>query len=460
MLSTPDPIALELNFIPQGEGAIIRWEAAVLGVRLSRLGAPIPPEDVALVLRALDMLQDPDYPLARTAHQERQFTLSSDERARLADLKLISSHGHVVNDAPRRLGRRLFAALTEDVAGRVALDAVRDHALATGAPLHITLGFPPEAARLAALPWELLWDAGPAPLLLGRGMQGSLTRRLDLAQALPPPRRGSGPLRILAISPMAGIGPELRQVERAARQEALAPLLHKGLALVHELEPANREALADAVSLHGPFDIIHFYGHGRLRGPEGELLLDTPRGGDWFSAGAMASLVGGVGLVALFACQGASINVGAGEALLGGVAQTLVAAGAPAVLGMQLAVRASAAARAAACIYHALATGESLQHGVALARRALFVSERDTTSWFVPTLYLRERSGGPYCLRPTLPPSTPNAAAQAQRSQQSVIARGGTIRALRIQGQPGSTQRVYASAGGRIADVVMKQGVN
>lgn len=457
MFASPDPIALELNFIPQGEGAIIRWEAAVLGVRLSRLVAPIPPGDLALVLRALDMLQDPSYPLARTAHQERQFALSSAERACLADLKLISPHGHVVSDAPRRIGRRLFAALTEDVAGRVALDAVRDHALATGAALHITLGFPPEAARLAALPWELLWDAGPAPLLLGRGMQGSLTRRLDLAQALPPPRRGSGPLRILAISPMAGIGPELRQVERAARQEALAPLVQKGLALVHELEPADRDGLVDALTAHGPPDIIHFYGHGRLRGHEGELLLDTPRGGDWFSAGAMASLVGGVGLVALFACQGASINVGAGEALLGGVAQSLIAAGAPAVLGMQLAVRASAAARAAASIYHALATGESVQQGVALARRALFVSERDTSSWFVPALYLRERSGGPYCLRPALPSATHSNSNTAARAHQSVIARGGTIRALRIQGQAGSSQRVYASAGGRIANVVMEQ---
>jgi hypothetical protein len=455
MQHSPDPITLVLTFAPRGEGAIIRWEADILGVRLSRMAAPLPVADLALVLRALDMLQDPDYPLARTTQQARQFALSEDEHARLAALDLLAT-GQVAVDAPRRLGRRLYAALTADREGRAALAAVRDHALATGAPLQLTFGFPPGATYLAALPWELLWDEGAAPLLLGRGLAGSLSRRLDLAQALPPPRQARGPLRILAVSPMAAIGPELRQVERAARQEALAPLISAGLAVVEELEPADRAALVQALASGEPPDIIHFYGHGRLRGREGELLLDEARGGDWFAAGALASLVSGVGLVTLFACQGTSINPGPGEPLLGGVAQTLVAAGVPAVLGMQLAVRAGAATRAAASIYGALAAGASLQQGVAMARRALFVTERDGASWFVPALYLRERSGGAYRLRPAPVAAQPLGAVPPAGARQSVIARGGLIRALRIQGRPGSTQRVYASAGGSISDVTMK----
>lgn len=456
MQHTPEPVALSLTFSPRGEGAIIRWEADILGVRLSRMAAPLPAGDLALVLRALDALQDPAYPLARTVYQARQFALGEDEPARLAALDLLGDQGHVAADAPRRLGRRLYAALTADAEGRAALTAARDHAVALGAPLHLTLGFPPSAARLAALPWELLWDDGLAPLLLGRGLPGSLTRRLDLAQALPPPRQASGPLRILAISPMAGIGPELRQVERAARQEALAPLVAAGLAVVEEIEPADRNALAQAIAAGGPPDIIHFYGHGRLRGREGELLLDEARGGGWLPSGAMASLVGGVGLVALFACQGASINSGPGEPLVGGVAQALVAAGAPAVLGMQLAVRATAAAQAAASIYGALAAGASLQEGVAQARRVLFAAERDAASWFVPALYLRERASGPYRLRPA--PAAPSDAevAPPPGARQSVIARGGLIRTLRIQGRAGSNQRVHASAGGRISDVTIR----
>ncbi len=450
-----EPVLLRITFTPRGEGATLRWEADLLGVRLSRLVHPFPLADLPLILRALDVLQDPAYPVARTAAQTRHFSFDEGERARLAALNLLDDLGHVVGDAPRRLGQSLYAALTTDPDGRTALESTYDHAVALGVPLHLELGFPADAARLAALPWELLWDDGAAPLLFSRGLPGSLTRRLDLARALPPTRRVQGPLRILAISPTAGIGPELRQIERAARQEALAPLINAGLAMVEEIEPADRQALARAITAGSPPDIIHFYGHGRLRGREGELLLDEPRGGGWLSSGAMASLVGGVGLVALFACQGASVGVGSGEPLLGGVAQALVAAGAPAVLGMQLAVRAHAATRAAATIYAALAAGESLQHGVAQARRALFIAERDGASWFVPALYVRERTGQPYHLRPvaanaqtgaTLPPG----------ARQSVIARGGTIRSLRIQGRTGSNQRVFATAGGTISDVTIR----
>jgi hypothetical protein len=41
-------------------------------------------------------------------------------------------------------------------------------------------------------------------------------------------------------------------------------------------------------------------------------------------------------------------------------------------------------------------------------------------------------------------------------ARQSVIARGGTIRTLRIQGRAGSNQRVFATAGGTISDVTIR----
>jgi hypothetical protein len=422
----------------------------VIGARTSLLAPPVPAGDVALVLRALDVLQDPGYPFARTVEQAAHFAFDAGERERLAALNLLGEAGRVAVDAPRRLGRRLFAALTDDPSARQALATVRDHAAVLGRPVSLTLAFPPGADRLAALPWELLWDEGTTPLLLARGIAGGIVRSLDLAQALPPRRLRKGPLRILAVSPTAGISPELRQVERAARQAALAPLIARGGATVEELATATRAALARAIEADGPPDIVHFYGHGRLRGGEGELLLDDPGGAGWVSAGALAALLGGVGLVTLYACQGASVGSGPGEPLLGGVAQSLTAAGVAAVLGMQLAVRATAATRAAAAVYGALAAGQSLQSGVAIARRALFVEERDGTSWFVPTLYLRGRDAAPFVLRP---PAAPSAAAGAR---QTVLAHGGgNIRALRIQGRAGSQQRVIAARGGSISGVVI-----
>ncbi len=443
------PVTLRLSFVPRGGGAILLWQADVLGTRLSRLSLPLPAADLDLVIRALDVLQDPAYPYPRTADQARNFSFTANEQARLTALELWHPSERLAPDMPRRLGQRLYHALTADPPGRTALATLRDHAVAVARPLKLDLCFPPGTARLAALPWELLWDEEVAPLLLGRGLLGSLARRLDLPQALPPTRCGLGPLRILVIAPLAGISAELRQIERAARTAALAPLVERGLAIVRELEPASRTDLMHALEAEGPPDIVHFYGHGRLNNGLGELLLDDPLGAGWISAGALAASLSGVGLVTLFACHGA-----AGAAVpLGGVAQALIAAGVPAVLGMQLAVRATAASRAAAALYAGLAAGTTVEEGVARARRALFAEEQDGASWFVPALYLRHREDGPFCLRPPSGPPGPPPGAQ----QQVIATAGGTIRALRIQGRPGSHQRVLATSGGSISNVVIQE---
>lgn len=453
MIASPEPVSLRLVFALHPEGATVRWEAEVIGVRTSRLRSPVPDDVLALVLRALDVLQDPAYPQAWNADQARHFSFTAAEQSRLAALDLWSDAERVPADAPRRVGRRLFHALTADSVAAQALATVRDHAMALGRPLALELCFPPTATALAALPWELLWDEGPLPLLLGAGVIGGIARRLDLPQALPPTRRASGPLRILAISPQAGIAAELRQVERAARLEAWQPLVAAGRALITEVEPASRVALVQALGVGSPPDVIHFYGHGRYLAGEGALLLDDGPGSAWTPASTLAALFGGVSLVVLQACQGATL--GPGEPLLAGVAQALCAAGVPAVLGMQFTVRAYAATRAAAVLYQALAAGRSLQDALALARRALFVEERDRASWFVPALYLRDRASGAFYLRPPVAATRPGAAAPPA-ARQTVLARGGVIRALRIQGRAGSAQRVVALDGGRISDVTIE----
>lgn len=441
----------QLIFLPRRDGVTVRWEASVLGARASRLAPPFPRDDLALVLRALDALQDPAYPIAWNEEQEQRFAFSAAERARLAALGLWDEE-RVSADAPRRVGRRLFRALTADPGGARALATLRDHAAALGQPLRLELCFPPEATDLAALPWELLWDEGPLPLALAHDGASSIARRLDLPRALPPPRQSSGPLRILAISPRAGISAEVRQVERAARLDAWQPLLDAGRATVIEVEPASRAAVVQALGAGPPPDIVHFYGHGRYLDGEGALLLDDGPGAAWTPAATLAALFGGVSLVVLHACQGAML--GASAPLVAGVAQALCANGVPAVLGMQLSVRAGAAGRAGALLYQALAAGRSLQDAVALARRALFVEERDRVSWFVPALYLRDRDGGPFYLRP--PAADPAGEAPPFAARQMVVARGGQIRALRIQGRAGSAQRVVALDGGHISGVSME----
>lgn len=67
---------------------------------------------------------------------------------------------------------------------------------------------------------------------------------------------------------------------------------------------------------------------------------------------------------------------------------------------MQFTIRADAATRMASIVYAGLAQGRSVQEALVAARIALYVGETDQVSWFVPALYVRNRTLGPMYLRP------------------------------------------------------------
>ncbi len=371
---------LTLRFTPTTDGADVRWEAAIIGTVQSNLVTPYPGADLPLVITALDAAQHPGHPAQGPA-------FSPAERERLAALGLWQGD-QVVPAIHQRVGQALYGALTADPAGAQALSTIRNSATSAARPLDIILRFAPAALSLAALPWELLWDA-QQPLLLSRGKPAACVRYLDLDQALPPPRTAGRPLRILAIGPHAGIPDAICQEERAARHAAFAALVAAGTLVVEELHPATLTALVDHIHQGPPPDILHFYGHGRYQDDTGALLFDTPGGGQtWVDATRLAALLGEVRLVVLHACQSAMI----GEAgLLTGIAPALSAAGVPAVIAMQLTVRVAAATRFAGVVYRELAREASVQRAVSLARQALYVEEDDGASWYVPTLTLRTR---------------------------------------------------------------------
>jgi hypothetical protein len=399
MSGNETPIVLRMYFSSYQRGAYIRWESEVLGQVTSRIPMPFAAEDLPLVLRALDALQDPSYPTAWNSAQETLFSFSEDEQHRLAGLALWDEAAdRLPRDLPRRVGSRLYDALAFKGDGAQALSIVRHHAVAVGSPLLMICYFRAADAALAALPWELLWADDTTPLLLERRLNAAVERRIDVAGALPPPPQGNGPLRILAVAPRAGIPAELRQSERQARLAAWQPLLQRGLAAMRELGPATPAELERIVREWSP-DVVHYYGHGRYEDGAGALLLDGDRGGEvWTSTDALAATLGGVSMVFLHACQGAM--TAPYGALLSGIAPALSAAGVPVVLGMQFTVRADAATRVATIVYAGLAQGRSVQESLAAARRALFVAETDRVSWFVPTLYVRSRTTGALSLRP------------------------------------------------------------
>ncbi len=467
MTNVDEPLNLTITFSPTIGEATVRWEAEILGVRTSRFTSPYQGIDLALVMHALDVLQDPHYPRAWTEEQQRHFHFDSEAQSRLARLGLWSDNGHVVADAPRRIGRALYQAFIADAAGAQALGTVRDHATASNRPVALMLRFPPDGVELAGLPWELLWDDGPAPLLLSQARSAACTRHLDLPQALPPPRDTPGPLRIVAIAPHARIPAALRQVERVARLNAWKPLLDKGLAVMEEISPATRLDLFRMLQGSTPPDIVHFYGHGCYTDGHGALLLDRPDGGQvWTGTSTLATLFGGARMVVLHACQGAMVSTNNsddpthGSALLTGVAPALSAAGVPIVMGMQFSIRTEAATRTSAAIYRALAQGQSVQQAVGQARHLLYIAEDDHASWYVPVIYIRSYDTGPVYLtrRPTtLHPGRPAMLTLERGATQVITARGqGQVQAVRMHGSSGAQQQISANQGGCVSETSMR----
>jgi hypothetical protein len=399
-MTDTSPIYLTLTFASHTERITVAWEADVLGTHTSRFNPPYSSTELPLVVRALDVLQFPNYPTPYNEEQRQLFHFSEEEQNCLADLKLWDTAMRVRADAPQHVGRTIYHALITDPTGAQALASVRNHATATNHPMVLHLRFPSDGVELAALPWELLWDEGPVPLLLSRGRLAACTRHLNLAQALPPTRPLQTPLHILAIAPQAHIPPSIRQEERTARLNAWQPLIESNQVSMEEVSPATRQAVVDAIQRRPP-DIIHYYGHGRYINGEGALLFDAPGGGtSWISAFRLMPLLGTARMIVLHACRGAMVGV---NDLLTGIAPSLSAAGVPLVIAMQQTIRIDAATRASGIIYCAIVEGSSVQDAVSLARQALFVEEDDQLSWYVPTLYIRSRETAPVYLTCTTP---------------------------------------------------------
>jgi hypothetical protein len=297
----PENVSLILRITPQGASAQITWEADVLGRRTSTFHSPYDSATLPLVIKALDAAQWPDHPFEGPRFSQE-------------DQDLLTGYGlwtinRVVVDIHQRVGRALYNALVADLEGAIALRTVRDHATAQGLTLSYLLRFPPDAVSLAILPWELLWDEHNA-LLLSRSKLASCVRYLDLDQALPPPRSPGSKLRLLAITPNAGVDEDVRAEERAARTTAWAELIHAGMLTMEELSPATPAGLVDRIQAGPPIDIVHFYGHGRYKNGQGELLFDAPDGTTLLNANRLAALLGDVRLIVIHACQSSMVSDG------------------------------------------------------------------------------------------------------------------------------------------------------
>jgi hypothetical protein len=273
----------------------------------------------------------------------------------------------------RQLGERLYAFLDGEERWLSDLD---QHP--AGAVLRIS-----GRQRLRQLPWELLATQGgflavgeTAPVLPVRAASAIATLGAQVAAA-------NRPLRVMfmATSP-EGVEPELSyEAEEAA---ILAATAATGTELVVE-ESGSLPGLRFTAESYGAgyFDVLHVSGHATIHDGQPVFLVETELGRPAFAtAGDIAQAMAGQWprLVFVSGC----LTGGAGDGgLIPSMSESLVRAGAPAVLGWALPVGDLSATAFASTLYGALAAGRALDHAIVSARQQLY----------------RDRSGGWHLLR-------------------------------------------------------------
>ncbi|MEU8015988.1 CHAT domain-containing protein [Micromonospora parva] len=239
--------------------------------------------------------------------------------------------------------------------------------------------------RLRHLPWELLCQdgsfltvAGPAPLLP--------VRAVGTGAALEAPvTPGNRPLRVLfmATSP-EGVEPVLNyEAEEAA---ILAATSRTGTDLVVE-ESGTLEGLRFLARDYGKgyFDVVHLSGHATTATGQPTFVVENEFGESaTATADQIAQAMAGYWprLVFVSGClTGDAPDRGAFPSM----SESLVRAGAPAVLGWALPVGDVSATDFAAELYRALAGGQALDQAVIEARQHLYTNQRG--SWHLLRVY-------------------------------------------------------------------------
>lgn len=273
----------------------------------------------------------------------------------------------------RGLGEKLFGFLDGDE--RWLTDALTDP---RGATLRISA-----EERLRHLPWELAAREG-AHLTISSERALLPVRAIGrhAATAAAPKNR---PLRVLfmATSP-EGVKPVLDYEEEEAG--ILKATAATGTELVVE-ESGSLEGLEFTARAYGEgyFDVLHLSGHATVRDGQPTFLVENELGAPALAtAGQIAEAMSGQWPRLVFV-SGCLTGAAPSQGLLPSMSESLVQAGAPAVLGWALPVGDVTASEFAAHLYKALAAGRRLDQSVVAARRALYQGQR--RHWHLLRMY-------------------------------------------------------------------------
>ncbi len=313
-----------------------------------------------------------------------------------------------------------------------------------GLRLRLRLDATPE---LAVLPWEYLYDSDLGRFL-GESTRTPIIRYPELGE---PPRalNVQPPIRVLAVvsDPVdlsrLDVEKELDQLHLG-----LEDLSNQGRVKLSVLSRPTRPALDDRLSNYQPH-ILHFMGHGEFdpKTAESGLFLEDKHGhGQRLESARLGTLVRdypALRLAVLNTCEGARSSP---ADPFGGVAQTLVRQGIPAVVAMQFPISDRAAIVFARKFYRKLAEDGKVDTALAEARRELFLEQRNDVEWGSPVLHMRSTDGRIFRFRARRIAAHPSPPEPEDPSEQPGLP-------WRVVIQPGeervlSTELVSSAAGG------------
>jgi hypothetical protein len=250
-----------------------------------------------------------------------------------------------------------------------------------------------DTPELADVPWEFLFNP-VANRFLNLAPDTPLIRYLDLPMPVRP-LTVTPPLRVLVMVSSPTDFPELDvEAELDRLKVALDEVVKRGLVTITRLPSASLSGLQRPLRLEN-YHIFHFIGHGGFdeHAQDGALALEDAYGRARLVSGqdlgVMLSAHRSLRLIVLNACEGARA---ATSDPFGGVAQSLVQQGIPAVIAMQFEITDEAAITFSEELYAAIADGYPVDAALGEARRAIFASGNDV-EWATPVLYTRSANG-------------------------------------------------------------------
>jgi formylglycine-generating enzyme required for sulfatase activity len=286
---------------------------------------------------------------------------------------------------PAEDGRRLFGWLLADDNLREAWAEVRG----AHPRRRLRLRIDGAAPELHALPWELLHDGTG---FLAASGNTPFSRYWAVSQELPEPL-DERPVRILVaianphnLERYRGLQPFDVAVEHQIVADALCDLT-SGQAVPTTLEPPVTLSRLEAALREG-YHVLHLVAHGRFGEPAALFLADSEDQVKRVTDDELADMVGRLAhkphLVYLSSCQTATRDVG--DAFRG-FAPKLLAAGVPAVVAMQEAVKVITAQAFARTFYRVLFEDGLADLAANLARAALLTGDLPGSS--IPVLFSR-----------------------------------------------------------------------